>query len=108
MQPPLPYAVGFRVTIDAVDPSTRVAATIDGDIAGTATLRLSPAPSGGSRLRLAAELGPRKRSMQALSIVARPLVTFGHHWVLDTGARQFAEGIGGPSSGQLEHDPDTE
>jgi hypothetical protein len=108
VQPPLPYAVQFRVTIAEVDPGAKVAATIDGDIAGSAELRLSGAPSGSSRLRLVADLGPRKRSMQALSIVARPLVTFGHHWVLDTGARQFAAGLGGPSSGQLEDDPDAE
>lgn len=108
VQPPLPYAVRFRVSIGDVVHGTSIAATIDGDIAGGATLRVSDAPGGQSRLRLQAELGPRKRSMVALSLVARPLVTFGHHWVLDTGARQFAEGLGGPSAGRLEDDTDAE
>lgn len=108
VQPPLPYAVSFRVTIDDALAPRRVVATIDGDIAGTATVDVSPAPAGSSRLCLRAELEPQKRSMQALSLIARPLVTFGHHWVLDTGARQFAGGLGGTSSGRLEDDTDPE
>ena len=94
VQPPLPYSVRFTVTFSEVVDQTRIATTIGGDIAGTATLHVSP-DADGSRLRLVAELAPQKRSMVALSIVARPLVTFGHHWVLDNGARQFAEGLGG-------------
>ena len=103
VQPPLPYVVRFTVAFDEVDDGERLATTIGGDIAGHATLRLLPAAPGDaaatSRLHLVADLSPQKRSMQALSTVARPLVTFGHHWVLDTGARQFAEGLGGTSLG---------
>lgn len=98
VQPPLPYAVRFRVHFHDVIADERIHTTIDGDIEGMATLELSDASRDGepgSRLRLVAGLAPRKRSMVALSTIARPLVTFGHHWVLDTGARQFAEGLGG-------------
>jgi hypothetical protein len=94
VQPPLPYSVRFTVRLDEVAAGERVAATIDGDISGTATLHVVPGSADGSSLRLVAALSPRKRSMVALSFAARPLVTFGHHWVLDTGARQFAEGLG--------------
>jgi hypothetical protein len=103
VQPPLPYAVRFTVAFDDVDAGQRVDTTIGGDIAGTATLHLLEGDGndagGASALRLVADLSPRKRSMQALSTLARPLATFGHHWVLDTGARQFAEGLGGQSAG---------
>jgi hypothetical protein len=102
VQPPLPYSVRFTVAFDDVDEARRIDASIGGDIAGTATLHLLPGEvdtaddtAAASRLRLVADLAPQKRSMLALSAVARPLVTFGHHWVLDTGARQFAEGLGG-------------
>jgi hypothetical protein len=107
VQPPLPYAVRFTVAFDEVIHGEQVVTTIGGDIGGAATLQLFAGEGGDgadealdrSRLRLTAELAPQKRSMLALSIVARPLVTFGHHWVLDTGARQFAEGLGGESLG---------
>jgi uncharacterized protein YndB with AHSA1/START domain len=90
VQPPVPYAVRFAVTIVEVVPHERVTATIGGDIIGTAHLRLLDDP-GGSRLQLVAELAPRKQSLQSISRFARPLVRFGHNWVLDTGARQFRE-----------------
>lgn len=109
VQPPLPYAVRFTVAFDDVVDGEQVATTIGGDIGGTATLHLLAGEGergagadealDRSRLRLTAELAPQKRSMLALSILARPLVTFGHHWVLDNGARQFAEGLGGESLG---------
>ncbi|MEO5899041.1 MAG: SRPBCC family protein, partial [Ilumatobacteraceae bacterium] len=88
VQPPLPYAVRFTVSIDAVVPARRVAATIKGDVIGTAELHIEPRAKG-CQARLVADLGPDKSALRALSIAARPLVRFGHNWVLDTGARQF-------------------
>ena len=111
MQPPLPYAVRFSVAFDDGVDGPEIVTTIAGDIGGAATLQWLAGNEGDtdddaaretldrSRLRLTAELAPQKRSMLALSMLARPLVTFGHHWVLDTGARQFAEGLGGESLG---------
>lgn len=93
VQPPLPYAVRFAITIDEVVAQQSVAATISGDIVGTAVLRIEPGAPG-CRVRLTADLVPRKQSLQALSIVARPVVRFGHNWVLDTGARQFLASSG--------------
>jgi hypothetical protein len=99
VQPPLPYAVRFTVAFDDVADGEQIVTTIAGDIGGTATLQLLAGGDDSSRLRLTAVLAPQKRSMLAMSFVARPLVTFGHHWILDTGARQFAEGLGGESLG---------
>ncbi len=88
VQPPLPYTVRFAVTIGAIAPARSIAATVSGDIVGSATLQIEPR-AGGCEARLTAELGPDKHALRALSVAARPLVRFGHNWVLDTGARQF-------------------
>jgi len=88
VQPPLPYAVRFELRMDEVDAPRSVLATASGDISGTARIDIAEA-AGGSELRLRSSLEPCKQSMRAMSFLARPLVTFGHHWVLDTGARQF-------------------
>ena len=90
MQPPLPYRVRFTVHLDDVVPVRSVTATVSGEIVGTAALTI--APSGrGSSARLVADLGPEKHALRALSVALRPLVRFGHNWVLDTGARQFEQ-----------------
>jgi hypothetical protein len=34
-------------------------------------------------------LGPDNQTLRTLSVAARPLVRFGHNWVLDTAAEQF-------------------
>ena len=88
VQPPLPYTVRFEVRIDEVEPAREVAATVSGDVVGSARLLLE-AHRDGCAARLMADLGPDKHALRALSVAARPLVRFGHNWVLDTGARQF-------------------
>lgn len=88
VRPPLPYAVRFTVTIDDVHAARSVSATISGDIGGIAVLHIEP-DSSGCLVRLFADLAPVKQSLRALAIAARPIVRFGHDWVLDTGARQF-------------------
>jgi len=91
VQPPLPYAVRFALRIDEVEERTSISASASGDIEGTARIDVAGADTG-SELRLRSSLTPCKQSMRAMSLLARPLVTFGHHWVLDIGARQFAAG----------------
>jgi hypothetical protein len=91
VRPPLPYVVRFRLTVGAVDPCRTVTATVDGDIRGRARVDLAEdAGTGGSRVRLRSDLSPAHRWLRAVAAVARPAVRFGHDWVLDTGARQFA------------------
>ena len=90
VQPPLPYALRFDVTIDEVVPGELVTATVSGDIAGTARLDLLDRV-GGSEIRLASSLAPSNRMLRAVALAARPVVRRGHDWVLDTGARQFTE-----------------
>ena len=90
VQPPLPYRVRFEVHLDEVVPERVVGATVTGEIVGTAGLTITPV-DGGCTARLVADLGPDRLALRALSLAFRPLVRFGHNWVLDTGARQFAD-----------------
>lgn len=88
VQPPLPYTLSFAITIDEVQAAERVTATVSGEITGAAQLTIVPEPDG-CTARLTSQLAPASRFLQAIALVARPVVSVGHDWVLDTGARQF-------------------
>ena len=90
VQPPLPYTVRFAVAIVGVVADQSVSATITGDIAGSARLDISPTRAG-CEVRLVSSLQPANLMLRTAALVARPLVRFGHNWVLDTGARQITE-----------------
>ncbi len=89
VRPPLPYSVRFVLTVGETVPERSVAATVRGDIVGTAMIEIEPQVDG-SEVHLVADLGPDNRALRMMSVAARPLVRFGHDWVLDTAARQFA------------------
>jgi uncharacterized protein YndB with AHSA1/START domain len=91
VQPPLPYALSFTIAIDEVVPHERVAATIGGEITGSAQLHIAADDDGGCTARLTSQLAPASRFLQAIALVARPVVSMGHDWVLDTGAKQFRQ-----------------
>jgi uncharacterized protein YndB with AHSA1/START domain len=88
VQPPLPYRVNFTVSLHQVRQNVTVEAGIEGDIEGDARLDISPTAEG-CTVRLRSHLSPSNRVLKAVAAVARPMVSFGHDWVLDTGARQF-------------------
>jgi hypothetical protein len=89
VQPPLPYTLTFAIAIGEVVPAQRVTATVSGEIQGTAELTIEPDGDGGCTARLRSRLAPASRFLQAMAVVARPVVSLGHDWVLDNGARQF-------------------
>lgn len=89
VQPPLPYTLSFQVEIDDVREPQQVDATVTGEISGTARLRIAPDQDGGCSVRLTSQLAPTSRFLQRIALVARPVVSLGHDWVLDSGARQF-------------------
>jgi hypothetical protein len=105
VQPPLPYRLRFTVTLTEVQAAELVVATVDGDVRGRARLELADAPQG-CDVHLVSDLGPGHRALQAVAVVARPVVVRSHDWVLDTGARQFAQRAlprpGGDGSGPAE------
>jgi hypothetical protein len=88
VQPPAPYAVRFTVTLDEVADTEWVAATVAGDIEGSASLELLPVRRG-TDVHLVSSLAPRHPALRALAVVGRPFVRMGHDWVLETGARDF-------------------
>ena len=92
VRPQLPYTVRFTVMVEAVAEARSISVTIDGDIAGSALLEIAEA-EGGCQLRLTSRLRPSSIPLRWLSVVP-PLARWGHNWVLDTGARQFAAEVG--------------
>ena len=88
VQPPLPYTLRFTIRLDDVVVGRRAAATIAGDIAGTAEVTVEP-DGDGSAVRLVSALAPANPFLRGVARFARPVVKLGHDWVLDTGAAQF-------------------
>jgi uncharacterized protein YndB with AHSA1/START domain len=89
IQPPLPYFLRFTIALDDVVPGELARASITGDIVGTAEFTLAPTDGGGCEGRLVSDLEPSSAVLRAFAVVARPLVVWGHDWVLDEGIRQF-------------------
>jgi uncharacterized protein YndB with AHSA1/START domain len=88
VQPPLPYALSFHLELTEVVAGELAVATIRGDIVGSARLEVH-AVDGGAEARLTSSLAPSHPVLRAVATFARPMVRFGHDWVLDTGMRQF-------------------
>jgi hypothetical protein len=88
VKPPLPYTLHFDVILIEVDDHNVVRARVEGDITGWAQLTAVD-QNFGCEVRIISELSPATGSIRWIARVARPVATFGHNWVLDTGARQF-------------------
>jgi uncharacterized protein YndB with AHSA1/START domain len=91
VRPPAGYVVRFDIALDEVEPPGWIAATIRGDIAGEATVRLD-AMGNRCDLVLESRLLAARSGLRILSRVAPAVARRGHEWVLDSGLRQFAEG----------------
>ena len=89
VKPPLPYVVRFTVRFDEVEVERRIDAVVSGDIEGPAQLLIEPS-TGGSAVTLTSSLRPTNTVLKAAALLGRPLVRYGHDWVLDIGAGQFA------------------
>jgi uncharacterized protein YndB with AHSA1/START domain len=89
VQPPVPYRVRFTIDFNQVEPPRLVTVAVGGDVCGTAELEVTPEGTG-SAVHLVSELIPDNRVLRAAAFLAKPIVRFGHDWVLDTGASQFA------------------
>lgn len=88
VKPPLPYTLHFDVILIEVDDHNVVRARVEGDITGWAQLTAVD-QNFGCEVRIISELSPANGAIRRIARVARPVATFGHNWVLDTGARQF-------------------
>jgi hypothetical protein len=85
---PVPYALSFSVSLREVVPPRCVVAAVSGDLEGPARLDVVAQP-GGSEARMSWVLEVRAPLLRAAALVARPLMNWGHNWVVDTGVRQF-------------------
>jgi uncharacterized protein YndB with AHSA1/START domain len=90
IRPPLPYRLRFDVLLVEVVDRRFVSARVDGDITGWAQL-VAVDRGAGCEVRLMSVLRPANRTLRLVARVAQPVVTFGHDWVLDTGAREFRD-----------------
>ena len=107
VQPPLPYSLRFDLLFDEVVPARFAGARVEGDITGHARIDIE-ADDTGSELRLVSHLAPASPMLRVVSRLARPVATFGHDWVLDTGFRQFSDrAIGAGVSAALVEPPAT-
>ena len=88
VKPPLPYHLRFVVVLTKVEHPGVVCAQVEGDVTGTAEITVTDAEKG-CDLRLASDLQATNGLLRFVGRVARPAATYGHNWVLDTGARQF-------------------
>ena len=85
---PLPYSLTFEIAILEVVPERLVNTHVSGDLEGPARLDLDAHPEG-SEARLSWELELRDPLLRTAAVVARPVMEWGHSWVVDTGVRQF-------------------
>lgn len=95
---PLPYSLTFEVAVLEVVPERLVDTQVSGDLEGPARLDLNAHPEG-SEARLSWELELRDPLLRTAAVVARPVMEWGHSWVVDTGVRQFRR------TALAEHDP---
>ncbi len=87
--PPLPYVVRFTVELEHIRPGSQVDAVVTGDVRGRATLTVQATGEDASRARLRSHLAPANPVLRTVGRLARPMVEWGHDWVLDQGLRQF-------------------
>ena len=86
---PVPYSLRFTVTVEDLVPGRRVEATVEGDLAGPARLDIDRGVAGGSAVRLTWDLELRRPVLQAAARFGRPVMEWGHDWVVTNGLEQF-------------------
>ncbi len=107
---PFLYSVRFAIELVEVAAAERAAAQVTGDIAGAATLTVTPTDRGraerggvdhGSELRLVSDLQSNVGLVATVDRFAPRVAQASHRWVLDTGLRQFRDRTGLTSRGRV-------
>jgi hypothetical protein len=93
LRSPLRVVLQFRLRIDHIVEREQIAATISGDLNGTAWLTLTETEDG-SEVRLVSALSPRSKAVSRIAAVAPPLASWAHDRVIDTAAHQFRRSLG--------------
>ena len=79
----------FRVAIEHIEAPSLVRARVLGDVVGDAALEPGRGRAEGCVATLRSSLAPGNTALRLISRFAGPIASFGHDWVLDSGARQF-------------------
>lgn len=85
---PVPYALRLTLTVTDLVPGQRVEAVATGDLSGQGRLELTP-KGRTSLVRLAWEVELRRPVLRAAGRFGRPLMEWGHDWVVNGGIEQF-------------------
>jgi uncharacterized protein YndB with AHSA1/START domain len=86
--PPLPYLINVDLAVDDVVTEKLLAVSVSGDLHGPARLEIA-ASALGSTARLVWELTVTRPGLRVAARVARPLLLWGHDWVVNSGVEQF-------------------
>lgn len=86
--PPLPYVLTIALEVADVVEQESVDVLVTGDLHGPARLEVVDTDAG-SRARLVWTLELRRRTLRVASSVARPILQWGHDWVVSNGVQQF-------------------
>ncbi len=112
VSPPVPYQMRIRVVLEQCTASSRIDATVHGDLEGNATLLLEP-DGDGTEATVAWTIEMMQRPMRLAARVAHPVLRWGHDRVVDAtvdGYRRFLDqhptAGPGPEAGSAEVEPD--
>lgn len=94
----MPYSLRFTVTVGRLVPGSLVETEVSGDLEGPARLEVE-ADGRGSTARLVWTMELCHPALRAAALVARPLLEWGHEWVVDNGMRQFVTRALPPAAG---------
>jgi hypothetical protein len=86
---PLPYSLAFSVTPVQIEPGKLIEADVDGDLRGRARLEVAEDGADHCTARLVWSVELQDRLLRPLARVARPVLEWGHEWVVATGVEQF-------------------
>lgn len=88
--PPLPYTLDITLEIEAVEPQRSVDVTVAGDLAGPARLEIAAVDGAtGTVARLSWNVEVQRPLLRVAARVARPVLLWGHDWVVSSGVAQF-------------------
>lgn len=102
---PVPYTLRFTVTVTDLVPGERVEAAVAGDLSGWARLEIA-SRGRGSRVRLAWDLTLERPVLRGAARFGRPLMEWGHDWVVNTGVAQFCRSALGVDVPHDDHNDD--
>lgn len=85
---PIPYSLRFVVEVTEIVPERVLDAIVTGDLAGPARLETNPDPAG-TRVRLNWEMDLNRPLLRRAARFGRPVMEWGHQWVVNTGVDQF-------------------